>query len=74
MPMIETGLIVTTNTQEDFEKMKNVISESDFHAEINDIEKFLFIAETPDCYDALEKELTKIFDEAQLYYTNFEAV
>jgi hypothetical protein len=34
----------------------------------------LFIAETPDCYDALEKELTKIFDEAQLYYTNFEAV
>ncbi len=74
MPMIETGLIVTTNTQEDFEKMKNVISESDFYAEINDIEKFLFIAETPDCYDALEKELTKIFDEAQLYYTNFEAV
>jgi hypothetical protein len=74
MTMIETGLWVTTKTQKDFETMKNVISKSDFYAEINDTEKFLFFAETPDCYDHLEKELTKIFDKAQIYYTNFEAV
>jgi hypothetical protein len=69
----ESGLYVYVSTDKDFEKLEDWLESSDYYAETNAREKYLFFPEEKRNYDSLEKELDKEFNKVKIS-VRFEGV
>jgi len=64
----QTGLIVTSNSFEDYRRIGEILNSSELYAEEDKVEEYWFLSEEEETYDALERRVDELLGNEGLSY------